>query len=230
MNREFLWIVAGVAVVALSARCVWLARLYRIDRRAPPSLGAALAEAVALRDAWLRRWLGRWPWHPRFIAATLLSMLALSAAVVLPGAYTYAENPEWTIVFAWRYFAGPIGVAGWFTAAIVALFIRLAAAGARLPLQIALPVLSLLLAAALWVAAVHVGLWLHWRQQFSPFGFATEWYYAEVYITYVREMPGRVILAGTLLPPLAVVLFHLEMLVGHLIAAGVARLWRSRGR
>jgi hypothetical protein len=72
---------------------------------------------------------------------------------------------------------------------------------------------------------MHIGTRLHWRRQFSPFGYASEWLYAEVLLFYGREPPGRLVVTATALPiGLPAAAYVLKVL--H---SAAATLWR-RGR
>ena len=108
------------------------------------------------------------------------------------------------------FFAAPVSLAAWLSLMGTVFVLRLAGRRPDPTWQLGLVVVEVVAVCALWLAAVHVALWLHWRGQSSPLGFATEWYYAEVYFAYVREPAGRGILVGSLLPVLAPAILYVD--------------------
>ena len=146
----------------------------------------------------------------RLAGLSMLGTLMLGGVPVVAGSLVFAPAPVETIAFAGRFFAAPVSLAAWLSLMGTVFVLRLAGRRPDPTWQLGLVVVEVVAVCALWLAAVHVGLWLHWRGQFSPLGFATEWYYAEVYFAYVREPAGRGILVGSLLPVLAPAILYVD--------------------
>lgn len=177
--------------------------------RAPSVASLAARSADGLDHAIRRRFGGR-AMSLRFAGLSVLGALVLGGVPVAAGSLVFAPAPVETIAFAAKFFAAPVSLAAWLALMGTVFVLRLAGRRPDPAWQSGLAVVEVAAVCALWLAAVHVGLWLHWRGQFSPLGFATGWYYAEVYFAYVREPAGRGILVGSLLPVLAPAILYVD--------------------
>lgn len=183
--------------------------------RAPPVASLVARSADGLDHA-IRRLFGGRAMSLRFAGLSVLGGLVLGGVPVVAGSMVFAPAPVETIAFAGRFFAAPVSLAAWLSLMGTVFLLRLAGTRPTMAWQSGLVIVEVVAACALWLAAVHVGLWLHWRGQFSPLGFATEWYYAEAYFAYVREPAGRGVLVGSLVPVFAPAILHVDRVVTEL--------------
>ena len=196
-----------------------------------PSPALPLASAVARSadglDHAIRRRFGGNAMSLRFAGLSVLGALLLGGVPVVAGALVFAPAPVETMAFAGRFFAAPVSLAAWLSLMGTVFALRLAGRRPYPAWQLGLAVTEVVAVCALWLAAIHVGLWLHWRGQFSPLGFATEWYYAEVYFAYVREPAGRGILVGSLLPVFAPAAFYVDRVLREAGGRAIGRAPRA---
>ena len=191
------------AIVVHRWTAIAVARYADGDPSRAPSVATLVARSADGLDHAIRRRFGRRATGLRFAGFSVLGALVLGGVPVVAGALVFAPAPVETMAFAGRFFAAPVSLAAWLSLMVTVVVLRLAGRRPHPAWQLGLAVTEMAAVCALWLAAVHVGLWLHWRGQFSPLGFATEWYYAEVYFAYVREPAGWGILVGSLVPVLA---------------------------
>ena len=185
------------------------------DPSPAPSVASLVARSADGLDHAIRGRFGGRAMSLRFAGLSVLGALVLGGVPVVAGSLAFAPAPVETIAFAGRFFAAPVSLAAWLSLMGTVFLLRLAGRRPDPAWQLGLAVTEVVAACALWLAAVHVGLWLHWRGQFSPFGFATEWYYAEVYFAYVREPAGRGILVGSLLPVFAPAILYVDRVLAE---------------
>ncbi len=192
-----------------------MARYADGDPSPAPSVASLVARSADGLDHAIRGRFGGRAISLRFAGLSVFGALVLGGVPVVAGALVFAPAPVETIAFAGRFFAAPVSLAAWLSLMGTVFLLRLAGRRPDPAWQLGLGVTEVVAACALWLAAVHVGLWLHWRGQFSPFGFATEWYYAEAYFAYVREPAGRGILVGSLLPVLAPAILYVDRVLAE---------------
>ena len=127
------------------------------------------------------------------IAIAIVAVGVAGIVFLLVGALLFTPNPEAVFSHAYNFFAAPSAaiILAWLAAtysllsrivrepstSLQFLFIFFLAAGALL----------------MWVCLMHVGTWLEWQHKRTATGYGTEWFYAEVFIEYVREPIGRLI-------------------------------------
>ncbi|NQU60388.1 MAG: hypothetical protein HQ512_04600 [Rhodospirillales bacterium] len=113
---------------------------------------------------------------------------------------------------ALNYFAIPIiGTALVSLTLAVMLFVLIKQASSIFK-QLFYAVLLSLGTASLWVALMHLGTWFEWQYKRTPTAFGTEWFYAEVYMEYIREPTGQLIsLTAALIIGLPAALFLVRM-------------------
>ena len=226
------------AIVVHRWTAIAVARYADGDPSRAPSVATLMARSADGLDHAIRRRFGRRATGLRFAGFSVLGALVLGGVPVVAGALVFAPAPVETMAFAGRFFAAPVSLAAWLSLMVTVVVLRLAGRRPHPAWQLGLAVTEMAAVCALWLAAVHVGLWLHWRGQFSPLGFATEWYYAEVYFAYVREPAGWGILVGSLVPVLAPAVLYGDRvlreaggraigLAPHAAVAGFASIRRS---
>ncbi len=192
-----------------------MARYADGDPSRAPSVASEVARSADGLDHAIRRLFGGGAMSLRFAGLSVFGALVLGGVPVVAGAFVFAPAPVETIAFAGRFFAAPVSLAAGLSLMGTVFLLRLAGRRPNPAWQLGLVVVEVVAVCALWLAAVHVGLWLHWRGQSSPLGFATEWYYAEVYFAYVREPAGRGILVGSLLPVFAPAILYVDRVLAE---------------
>ncbi len=192
-----------------------MARYADGDPSRAPSVASEVARSADGLDHAIRRLFGGGAMSLRFAGLSMFGALVLGGVPVVAGALVFAPAPVETIAFAGRFFAAPVSLAACLSLMGTVFLLRLAGRRPNPAWQLGLVVVEVVAVCALWLAAVHVGLWLHWRGQSSPLGFATEWYYAEVYFAYVREPAGRGILVGSLLPVFAPAILYVDRVLAE---------------
>lgn len=117
----------------------------------------------------------------------------IGAGFLVAGALLFAPDTEAVISHALNFFAAPSAtVALVWLAACAGLLSRIDRAPST-PLRV-LPVFLLAAGAILmWAALMHMGTWLEWQHKRTATGYGTEWFYAEVYMEYIREPVGRLV-------------------------------------
>lgn len=135
----------------------------------------------------------------RLVRREILGVAALAVGFIPLGAFLIGAQPGQTTSHGLTYFAGPI-VLGACLAVCLAMIALVRIARTRsLAAQLAWTVALVAATAALWGAETHLGLWLVWREKSTPTAYGSEWFYAEVYMDYVRDVDGLVIALATVL-------------------------------
>lgn len=144
------------------------------------------------------------------IANVAVGVVGIGSLVV--GALLFTPNPEAVFSHVYNFFAAP-------SAAIVLVWLAatcgLLSRIVREP-SIALQLLLIFFLAAgaffMWVCLMHMGTWLEWQHKRTATSYGTEWFYAEVFIEYVREPIGRLVsLTAALLVGIPVVPYFLRV-------------------
>lgn len=147
----------------------------------------------------------------------------IGGAVLAAFAFAVAPDPIATITQGTRYFGGPAVVAGWASLAGLFAATHLVSRRQSLIVRCALLLAYAALAAGLWVAAVHAATWFEWQVKSTPTPFGTEFFYAEVYMNYIREPAGwpiTVAVSAAVATPVAALLIP----VTAVVAAKMTRL------
>ncbi len=125
------------------------------------------------------------------IAFLILGMLATGSLIA--GAALFAPDPQAVISHALSFFAVPSAAVALAWLIIVAGLLSTIARTSSAPLQVLLVFLLAAGSLFMWVALMHLGTWFEWQVKRTPTAYGTEWFYAEVYMQYVREPAGRVV-------------------------------------
>lgn len=215
------------AIVVHRWAAIAVARYADGDPSRAPSVATLVARSAEGLGHAIRRRFGGNAMSLRFAGLSVLGALLLGGVPVVAGALVFAPAPVETMAFAGRFFAAPVSLAAWLSLMGTVFALRLAGRRPYPAWQLGLAVTEVVAVCALWLAAIHVGLWLHWRGQFSPLGFATEWYYAEVYFAYVREPAGWGVLVGSLLPVFAPAAFYVDRVLREAGGRAIGRAPRA---
>ncbi len=191
------------------------------------SIGHAAVGARAGLGRFLGSDRGRFRHH---LSAVVLA--ALIGGIVLGiGAFAVSPDPRTTIMHGARYFGAPAVFFGWAVLSGTSLFAGLIGRARSFAGQCLLLLVHAAGAAGLWVAAVHAATWIEWQEKSSPIPYGTEFFYAEVYMNYVREPIWWPVTAGATaviaLPAAVLIVPVLLTLMGtllHLVAAPASRL------
>lgn len=133
-----------------------------------------------------------WPrWS--HVPMAFLALGLAGAGFLAVGALVFTPDPEAVFSHVLNYFAGPslaVGLA-WLAAStgLRSTIIR----SPSVPLKVLLVLLLAAGAILMWAALMHMGTWLEWQYKRTATGYGTEWFYAEVYMEYIREPAGRLI-------------------------------------
>lgn len=156
--------------------------------RAPFShLIGDMAARVRLR---LGRYLAHTSGPLRFHLTMAAGAALMGGAVLAAVAGAVAPDPIATISQGITYFGGPAMVAGWASLAGLFATAHLVSQSQSLIVCCLLLLAYAAIAAGLWTAAVHAATWFEWQVKSTPTAFGTEWFYAEVYMNYMREAAG----------------------------------------
>lgn len=161
-----------------------------------------------------------------------VALAALIGGVVLGiGAFAVSPDPRTTMIHGARYFGAPAVFFGWVALSGTFFFAGLIGRARGLTGQGLLLLVHGAGAAGIWVMVVHAATWIEWQEKSTPTVFGTEFFYAEVYMNYMREpLWGPVTAAVTAvvaLPAAALIVPLLLTVLGkllHPIAAPVSRL------
>ena len=131
--------------------------------------------------------------HFFHIATAIVAVGVAGTGFLVAGALAFTPNPEAVISHVSNFFAVPSAavVLVWLTAAY-GLLLRITREPST-PLQFLFIFLLAAGAILMWATLMHMGTWLEWQHKRTATGYGTEWFYAEVYIEYVREPVGRLV-------------------------------------
>ena len=155
-----------------------------------------------------------------FLGFTLVAITLMSCVALFLGAILIADEPHRIIVHAATYFGVPTVAFGWLALIVTSAMLYVARRQFSPAIRLMLLIAYFFTLAGLWVALMHVGTWLEWRRNPSPLGYATQWFYAQVYLEYFREPAGRLISVITGL----VILSPMLALMGWLCIVAIAKL------
>jgi len=127
------------------------------------------------------------------IVIAFVAIGLIGASFLVAGALLFAPDPKAVFSHVLNFFVAP--------SAVVVLFWLTAVAGllsriARVPFAPQQVFLFFILAAGailMWSALMHMGTWVEWQHKRTATGYGTEWFYAEVYMEYIREPVGRLV-------------------------------------
>ena len=143
-----------------------------------------------------------WPLNPCRPLHGIVILLAIAVPVAIGFnlvALVFTDEPTDIIGHARRNFSAPVLVGGWLaTASYLTVRDRIAASAV---LYHQLLWLALLIAAivGIWIGLTHGATWLEWQGKRTPTVYGSDWFYAEVYMFYVREAEGLLITVTTAL-------------------------------
>jgi len=127
------------------------------------------------------------------IAIAFLVLVMLATGSLIAGAALFAPDSQAVISHALSFFAVPSAAVALAWLVVVAGLLSTIARTSSAPLQILLVFLLAAGSLIMWVALMHLGTWFEWQIKRTPTAYGTEWFYAEVYMQYVREPAGRVV-------------------------------------
>ena len=162
-------------------------------------------------------------------AGTLAALIG--GGVLVAGAFAVSLDPRPIIVHGIRYFGAPVVFFGWAMLSGTSLFAGLIGRARSLAGQGLLLLVHGAGAAGMWVMVVHAGTWIEWQEKSTPIPYGTEFFYAEVYMNYVREPIWWPVTAAATavvaLPAAALIVPVLLTVIGkllHPVAAPASRL------
>jgi hypothetical protein len=131
--------------------------------------------------------------HLFHIAVASLAVGVAGTGYLVVGALLFTPDPETVFSHAYNFFAAPSAtiILIWL-ATTYGLLLKIV----REPSTLLQFLFIFLLAAGallMWVCLMHMGTWLEWQHKRTATGYGTEWFYAEVFIEYVREPIGRLV-------------------------------------
>lgn len=192
----------AVAALALLAGCdLWLTRKRR--EALPAQFQAAWLRLCRGRmwDVFVRtaqgvravssRALGAQILSIRFVTGSLLASALLAAVVLATTALVLKVTMQDPVAHFLRYFASVTVFSGWICAWATAATLDALRYTQAIATRILAPLAHLLGACLLCLLALHAGTWLEYQQIRTPLPYASEWFYADVYLRYLREPGGR---------------------------------------
>jgi hypothetical protein len=128
-----------------------------------------------------------------YIAIANVAVGVAGTGSLIVGALIFTPNPEAVFSHVYNFFAAPSAaiVLAWL-AATYGLLSRIVREPSS-SLQFLFIFLLAVGAFLMWVSLMHMGTWLEWQHKRTATGYGTEWFYAEVFIEYVREPIGRLV-------------------------------------
>lgn len=170
------------------------------DRLGETSYARLIAQAAAWMTGVPRgaQVAARWARSRRFVGWFVGTGL-VSAATVAAGAALSVPNPTVVLHHAMRYFALPGAVASLLALSVGMLVLGRSARSSSLPAQLLHAVFLVAESALFWLLLVHAATWLEWQEKATPTVYGSEWFYAEIFMAYVREPRGQSILLATVL-------------------------------
>lgn len=139
------------------------------------------------------------PWRPLH-GIVIVFAVAIPVAVGLGlSALIFTDDPADIIGHAVRNFAAPVLVGGWLATAIYLTVRDRIAASSIVYRQLLWLALLVAAVVSIWIGLIHWATWLEWRDKPTPTVYGSDWFYAEVYMYYVRETEGTLITAITAL-------------------------------
>ena len=136
--------------------------------------------------------VGRWA-RVRYIFIAFVAVGVIGTGFLIAGALLLVPHPQTTINHALNFLAAPSAAAALAWLAVSAWLLSRITCVRSVPVQAVLLLLLVAGAILTWVALMHMGTWLEWQYKRTPTAFGTEWFYAEVYMEYVREPAGALI-------------------------------------
>jgi hypothetical protein len=127
----------------------------------------------------------------RFVIGSLVSSTLLAAAVLTATAQVLTVTMQEPIAQFLRYFVWVTMLCGWVGASATAAMLDASRRTRSLFVPFAAAPLHLLAACVLWLLVMHAGIWLEYQQIRTPLPYASEWFYADVYLRYMRDPGGR---------------------------------------
>lgn len=155
-----------------------------------------------------------------FLGLSLVATTLTSGVALVLGAMLIADEPQRVIVHAVKHFGVPTVACGWLALILTSSMLHFARCHFAPAMKSMWLIVYFFLLVGLWVALMHIGTWLEWRETPSPVGYGTEWFYAQVYLEYFREPAGMLISVITGL----VILSPILALLGWLCLLAIAKL------
>ena len=155
-----------------------------------------------------------------FLGLSLVVTTLTSCVALVLGAMLIADESNRAIVHAATFFGVPTVGFGWLALILTSSMLHFARRHSAPAIKCMWLTVYVLMLAGLWVALMHAGTWLEWRQNPSPVGYGTEWFYVQVYLEYFREPAGILIAVITGL----VILSPIIALMGWLCILAIAKL------
>ncbi len=155
--------------------------------------------------------------YRRSLPRTLLAALALTALSFTVWWCLRVCGDRDALLAALEHYAAPTFAGAWLALLLSAAALRYAGADATPLRKLAalLPVPVVL--ALLWLALMHVATWSDWRERRSPVGYASELFYAEVYLELFREPAGQMLSAASATALAAPVVVAFAAFVGAML-------------
>ena len=163
----------------------------------------AIQEAARNLQRPLQSILGESIFRVRFILSSFILVIAVLVLYLLVSSVLTDEqaNSKWTWVLPTTLCAGALSM-------MVSRIVTNRLSNQQQTIVKLLWLLLWLLAPVLlWLAVMHLGTWLEWRNTRSPLAYASEWFYAQVYDDYFRNSAGlsiTIAIATTISLPIVV--------------------------
>lgn len=211
-------------VASRARRRAWAQRLAPRGTELP-TVRSSIAYAAAQTRRRLAGGADRSLFGLRPLAVGLLTSFAAGFGILALG--TAAVGAADVLAHALRYFAAPAIVIA--VLALVACYTIISAAeqARSVVTSWGLVVLLVVLGVLAWLGLMHAGTWLAWQTKRSPIAWGSEWFYAEAYLTYLREPAGRMISIAAAVVVAGVGLWWLGQVVLAVAAVAARRLGRA---
>jgi len=158
-------------------------------RKTPNSfkaLGVDRPTAIRIADQATAGWKFV-PWRPLHGIVIVFSIALLVAGGFSFSALVFIDEPAEIIDRAWRNFSAPVLIGGWLATALYLTIRDRIAASSIVYRQLLWLLLLIIAVVGIWISLNHWATWLEWQGKRTPTVFGSDWFYAEVYMFYVRE-------------------------------------------
>ncbi len=143
-----------------------------------------------------------WPLDPWRSLHGIVIVFAVALPVAVGFGLTalvFTDDPAETIDHARRTFGAPVLLGGWLAAALYLTIRDRIAASSIVYRQLLWLALLIVAVVGIWIGLSHWATWLEWQGKRTPTVYGSDWFYAEVYMFYVREAEGLLITVTTAL-------------------------------